>query len=109
MDIALRLASHNLLENAAAHEAPTTARIERDEGKVQIVIEDHGPGILEDDLAWIFEPFLRTQALRSRDTEDSEFGLATAGSFVQGQDGDIALAGRLEGGLCPTAALSGAG
>ena len=109
MDIALRLASHNLLENAAAHEAPTTARIERDEEKVQIVIEDHGPGIPKDDLAWIFEPFLRTQALRSRDTGDSEFGLARARSFMRGQDGDIALIRRLESGLRPTVAQPGAG
>ena len=105
---ALRRALRNLLENAAAYGSRATARIDRDDSELRIVIEDQGPGIPEADLERVFEPFVRLEASRSRDTGGSGLGLAIARSIVRGHGGDVVLANRAEGGLRATVVLPGA-
>ena len=106
--VALRRALRNLLENAAAYGARATARIDRDGSGVRVVIEDEGPGIPEADLERVFEPFVRLEASRSRDTGGSGLGLAIARSIARGHGGDVHLENRAEGGLRATVALPGA-
>ena len=53
----------------------------------------------------VFEPFVRLEASRSRDTGGSGLGLAIARGIVRGHGGDIVLENRAEGGLRATAAL----
>ena len=106
---ALRRAVRNLLENAAAYGARATVRIEGEGAEVRIVVEDEGPGIPEAELERVFEPFVRLEASRSRDTGGTGLGLAIARSIVRGHGGDIALANREGGGLRATVALPGAG
>ncbi len=105
---ALRRALRNLLENAVAYGGWATARIERDDAEVRIVVEDGGPGIPEAELERVFEPFVRLEASRSRDTGGSGLGLAIARGIVRGHGGDIVLANRPGGGLRATLALPGA-
>ena len=105
---ALRRALRNLLENAAAYGTLATTRIDRDGSGVRVVIEDEGPGVPEDDLERVFEPFVRLEASRSRDTGGSGLGLAIARSIVRGHGGDVHLGNRTEGGLRATVALPGA-
>ena len=106
--MALRRALRNLLENAAAYGTRATARIDRDGSGVRVVIEDEGPGIPEDDLERVFEPFVRLEASRSRDTGGSGLGLAIARSIIRGHGGDVHLENRAEGGLRARVALPGA-
>ena len=106
---ALRRALRNLLENAAVHGERATVRIGRHDEEIRVVIEDEGPGIAEADLERVFEPFVRLEASRSRDTGGSGLGLAIARGIVRGHGGDIALGNRAEGGLRATVALPGAG
>ena len=84
-------------------------RIEGDDGELRVVVEDEGPGIPEAALERVFEPFVRLEASRSRDTGGSGLGLAIARGIVRGHGGDIVLANRAEGGLRATVALPGAG
>ena len=105
---ALRRALRNLLENAAAYGGRATVRIERDGEEVRIVVEDEGPGIPEADLERVFEPFVRLEASRSRETGGSGLGLAIARGIVRGHGGDIRLENRAKGGLRATVALPGA-
>ena len=107
--VALRRALRNLLENAAAYGGRATARIERDDEEIRVVVEDEGPGIPEADLERVFEPFVRLEASRSRDTGGSGLGLAIARGIVRGHGGDIGLVNRAEGGLRATVALPEAG
>ena len=102
---ALRRALRNLLENAAAYGGRAAARIERDDAEVRIVVEDEGPGIPERDLERVFEPFVRLETSRSRETGGSGLGLAIARSIVRGHGGDIRLENRADGGLRATVAL----
>ena len=106
---ALRRALRNLLENAAAYGGRAAARIERDDAETRVVIDDEGPGIPEADLERVFEPFVRLEASRSRETGGSGLGLAIARGIVRGHGGDIVLANRAEGGLRATVALPGVG
>ena len=106
---ALRRALRNLLENAAAYGGRAAVQIERDDGELRVLIEDEGPGIPEAELERVFEPFVRLEASRSRDTGGSGLGLAIARSIVRGHGGDIVLTNRAEGGLRATVALPAAG
>ena len=105
---ALRRALRNLLENAAAYGGRAAARIEREGEEIRVVVEDEGPGIPEADLERVFEPFVRLEASRSRDTGGSGLGLAIARSILRGHGGDIRLDNRADGGLRVTATLPGA-
>ncbi len=105
--VALRRAFRNLLENAAAHGVRATARVAEEDGLVRVVIEDEGPGIPEADLDRVFEPFVRLDESRSRDTGGAGLGLAIARTIIRGHGGDIRLENRAEGGLRATVVLPG--
>ena len=105
---ALRRALRNLLENATVYGDRAVAWIERDDAETRVVVEDEGAGIPEAELERVFEPFVRLDASRSRDTGGSGLGLAIARGIVRGHGGDIVLANRSEGGLRATVALPGA-
>ena len=105
--VALRRAFRNLLENAGAYGVRATARIARDDAGLRVVIEDEGPGIPERDLERVFEPFVRLEESRSRDTGGTGLGLAIARTIVRRHGGDIRLENRESGGLRATVALPG--
>ena len=107
--VGLRRAMRNLLENAAAYGVRATARIERDDAEIRVVVEDEGPGIPKADLERVFEPFVRLETSRSRDTGGSGLGLAIARSIVRAHGGDIRLENRTEGGLRAAIVLPEAG
>ena len=73
------------------------------------MIEDEGPGVPEADLERVFEPFVRLDGSRSRDTGGAGLGLAIARTIVRGHGGDVRLENREGGGLRVTVALPGAG
>ncbi len=105
---ALSRALRNLLENAAIYGGRVEAWIEKDDAAIRIVVEDGGPGIPEADLERVFEPFVRLETSRSRDTGGSGLGLAIARGIVRGHGGDILLENRAEVGLRATVMLPGA-
>ena len=72
---------------------------------VRILVDDDGPGIAPGDHERVFEPFLRLEASRSRDTGGVGLGLAIARSIVRGHGGDIHLSNRAQGGLRATVRL----
>ncbi len=102
---ALRRAVANLLENAAVYGRRGRARIDRPEGDVRVAVDDEGPGIADADLERVFEPFVRLEGSRSRETGGSGLGLAIARTVVRGHGGDVRLENRKEGGLRATLTL----
>lgn len=106
----LRRALRNLVENAAAYGERARVALERGDGGVRIVIDDDGPGIPEADFERVFQPFVRGEESRSRNTGGIGLGLSIARSVVRGHGGDVRLANRPEGGLRATVGLpAGAG
>ncbi|MEK0083724.1 ATP-binding protein [Benzoatithermus flavus] len=107
--LGLRRALRNLIENAVRYGKRAQVSLASDRDGVRIVIEDEGPGIPPDMMERVFEPFVRLEGSRSRETGGIGLGLAIARSIVRGHGGDIRLENRPEGGLRVTIALPAAG
>ena len=102
--LALKRCLGNLVQNAIRHGVRATIRIE--DGK-QLVLRvlDEGPGIPEDMLEKVFEPFFRLEASRNRDTGGTGLGLSIARDIAQAHGGTLTLRNRAEGGLAATLTL----
>lgn len=96
---ALRRALSNLIGNAVkyAGAAEVSGRID-DDGAV-IEIADRGPGVADEGLELLFEPFRRGEASRNRDTGGAGLGLTVARQAARASGGDVTLANRSGGGL----------
>lgn len=98
--LALKRAFMNLVINAANYGG--CARVTLDEpqnGYVTVRIEDDGPGLPDADLERMFEPFVRGEASRNRETGGSGLGLAIVRTIIRGQGGDVVLRNRTPHGL----------
>jgi two-component system sensor histidine kinase CpxA len=77
--------------------------LERQQGTLgeEIVIRvlDSGPGVPEESLAKIFEPFYRLDDARNRLTGGAGLGLAIADRAVRLHGGQLSASNRKEGGL----------
>jgi len=97
--IALKRALRNLIENAVNYGERARVDMTATEDGVRITIDDDGPGIPDDQLERIFEPFVRIETSRSRETGGIGMGLAITRSIVHGHGGDIEAVNRDDGGL----------
>ncbi|GAJ28235.1 ATP-binding protein [Acidomonas methanolica] len=97
----LKRALMNLVINALKYggSAHITLRTPTDDAMTTIVIEDDGPGLPDKELERMFEPFVRAESSRNRETGGTGLGLAIARSVLRGHGGDIRLANRPSGGL----------
>jgi signal transduction histidine kinase len=65
----------------------------------EIVVEDEGPGIPEDDRQRVFEPFVRLESSRNTATGGTGLGLTLVKAIAEGHGGSISLENREHGGL----------
>ena len=84
----------NLLDNAAKW-SPPGEKVEVDLRGGQLVVRDHGPGIPEEDLPYVFDRFYRARAARGM--PGSGLGLAIVRQVAESHGGDV-VAERAEGG-----------
>jgi len=88
----LRRALLNLVENGVKY-TPAGGRVEVSvaaaAGEAVIAVEDTGPGIDPGDAGRIFEPFVRLDAARDRESGGSGLGLAIARSIVVAHRGTL--------------------
>ena len=103
--LALKRALRNLVENAVIYGGQARVAAHEAEGEALVTIEDDGPGIPESELERVFEPFVRLEESRSRETGGVGLGLAIARSTVRAQGGEVTLTNRVEGGLAATVRL----
>lgn len=102
---ALRRAFVNLLDNAIRYAKDISVKINRQPHLVEVQILDHGPGIPEDKLATIFDPFVRVDDSRDKETGGHGLGLAIAKSIIILHGGTIEIANRSPNGLTVTVKL----
>jgi two-component system sensor histidine kinase MprB len=84
----------NLLDNAAKW-SPTGGRVEVRVGSGEVVVRDHGPGIADEDLPFVFDRFYR--APDARGMPGSGLGLAIVRQVAESSGGSV-VAERAEGG-----------
>lgn len=101
----LRRAVGNLLDNAVQH-GGGTVRVRLARGPTRIEIDDEGPGLPEDLLETVFEPYFQLDTARSQDHHrGTGLGLAIARSCARAHGGEVVLARRPGGGLRATLTL----
>lgn len=99
---ALRRAADNLIDNALRYGTRARVRLVEDEAEIRIEIDDDGPGIPDSERERVFEPFVRLEASRNRDSGGTGLGLTIARNLVRGHGGDVVLGNRPGGGLRAT-------
>ncbi len=102
---ALKRALANLVENAARYGGGAEVRAHHRGDRIEIVIEDEGPGIPEPEMDKVFSPFYRLETSRNRKTGGIGLGMTVARSIIRSHGGDITLKNRPEGGLRVTVTL----
>ena len=103
--VTLKRALRNLIDNAVRYGGSAEIDLARDGSEAIIAVSDNGPGLPEDQLEAVFEPFRRLEASRSRETGGTGLGLAIARTVVRGHGGEVTVKNRPEGGLCATVKL----
>ena len=98
----LQRAIANVLRNALTHAPESPAievEVEKQGNKVLLTIADHGPGVPEESIARLFEPFYRVDASRTRETGGTGLGLAIVKTCVEACGGTVQARNREGGGL----------
>ncbi len=95
----IRRAVRNLVENAVAYGSRADVQITDNPAGYEIVVEDEGPGIPEDDRQRVFEPFVRLESSRNMATGGTGLGLTLVKAIAEGHGGSISLENREHGGL----------
>jgi signal transduction histidine kinase len=96
---ALRRILTNLVDNALKFGGAAELSVAREGEGVVIRVLDRGPGIPEDQLDAVMQPFFRLEVSRSRDTGGTGLGLAIAQQLALVIGGSLTLRNREGGGL----------
>jgi protein-histidine pros-kinase len=104
--IALRRCLANLLENALRYGQDAVVSVTDSPAMLVIEVRDRGPGIPQDKLDAVFEPFVRLDSSRNRATGGVGLGLAIAREAAIRCDGSLTLRNAEEGGLIASVALN---
>jgi two-component system sensor histidine kinase CpxA len=98
----LQRALGNLLRNAlryAGGAGPIVLSASANNGHVTVTVSDCGPGVPEETLGQIFDPFFRLESSRSRDTGGIGLGLAIVKTCVESCQGTVSAKNRQPTGL----------
>jgi len=94
----IRRATRNLIENAARYGGEARVSLATEGESFVVTVNDNGPGIPEDKLEEVFEPFVRLEASRNAATGGAGLGLTLARSIAKEHGGDVVLENRHVGG-----------
>ena len=106
----LQSALENITRNAVRYTAAGTCvslSLARDTHAPRwlITIRDQGPGVPEEMLPHLFEPFVRVGAARDRASGGYGLGLAIARKAIRAHGGEVSARNEASGGLCVEVAL----
>jgi len=97
--MAIRRCLVNLIDNAVKYGHHANVTVERLAGAARIRIRDGGPGIPDDQMARVFEPFYRIETSRSRESGGTGLGLTIARNIAEQHGANVVLANHADGGL----------
>lgn len=95
--VGLKRAIRNILENAVTYGTNVAVTLEVEPEQIEIRVCDDGPGIPDNLMEEVFEPFFRADEARNVETGSVGLGLSIARTIVHKHGGSIVLANRSEG------------
>ncbi|WP_416307086.1 ATP-binding protein [Neptunicella sp. SCSIO 80796] len=107
----IQSAFENIIRNALRYTKPgtnVTVKVSHSNSDVKVEICDHGPGVPEQELALIFEPFFRVEASRQHKMGGGGIGLAIVERAIRLHQGTVKAENVSDGGLKVTVTLPGA-
>ncbi|MGO1079522.1 ATP-binding protein [Inquilinus sp. CA228] len=97
--LGLRSLFTNLIDNAVAYGGGASIRLRQQGREVIVEVDDDGPGLPQEELERVFEPFYRSEPSRSRSTGGMGLGLALVRSVAIAHGGRALLENRVDRGL----------
>ncbi len=102
----MRIVFKNIIANAVKYSPadgkPVEVSIDDSDATVTVVVKDHGSGIPQKELPFIFEPFYRVDKSRSKGTGGYGLGMHLSKKIVEAHGGDISIDSRLGEGTTVT-------
>ena len=95
----IKRAVRNLVENAVVYGHRADVQISDTGDGYEVLVDDEGPGIPENDRQRVFEPFVRLESSRNLATGGTGLGLTLVKAIAEGHGGAVRLENRPEGGL----------
>jgi len=99
----LHRALENIIRNAIRYtDVNTSVNVgltQHEKTQLKITIGDQGPGVPEDKISSLFEPFVRLSEARDRDSGGYGLGLAIAKRAIEFHQGQISASNKDDGGL----------
>jgi signal transduction histidine kinase len=89
----------NLIDNALKHGGSAAVSATKTNGTVTVRVRDRGPGVPEDMLEKVFDPFVRVETSRSRQTGGAGLGLTIARTLAEKNGATLSVRNHPEGGL----------
>jgi len=90
----IRRALRNLIGNGLRYGSRVSVTLEREPGAARIRISDQGPGIPDDRIAQMLEPFTRGEPSRNSETGGAGLGLTLARAIAEQHGGTLTLGNR---------------
>lgn len=103
--LALKRALANVLDNAVRYGGKVHVSAHITQHQATVTVRDFGPGLPEDALEAVFEPYVRMEHARQAYSEGSGLGLNIARSIIQAHGGHVSAANHPDGGLVVTLTL----
>jgi signal transduction histidine kinase len=97
--LCLKRCVNNLVSNALKYGGNAELSITGENGLIAVRVEDNGPGIPEEFLEQVFEPYFRLENSRNRAYGGTGLGLSIAGNMAMLNDGELTLRNKPGGGL----------
>ncbi|NOY72621.1 MAG: hypothetical protein GXP14_09635, partial [Gammaproteobacteria bacterium] len=104
--MALKRCITNLVENAIKYASDVRISTQQEGQHLIIAVSDSGPGIPEEKIEAVFEPFYRLEDSRNRETGGTGLGLSIARNIALSHGGDLQLVNKPNGGLNAVLRLS---
>ena len=103
--LCLKRCLENLITNACKYGGSAEVDVRELDRAYVVTVADNGPGIPEDLLEKVFEPYFRVESSRNRTTGGTGLGLAIARNMAHLNGGTLTLKNRVQGGLVATLTL----
>ena len=95
----LKRALTNIISNAFDYAQTVAVRLESNNNRLEITVDDDGPGIPEDKREDVFKAFYRIEESRNKETGGVGLGLSIAKDIISSHGGKITLGDSDMGGL----------